>query len=239
MPVGPSEPAQFSNPLLAAVDAARATGELDEVLREELIVRYALAVPTDELLDCIARWSPSGVVEVGAGTGYWAAALHARGVPVSAHDLHPAPSEDNIWFAGSPQWHPVAEGDTTVVDGHGDRTLLLVWPTNDQTWPADALRRHHAVGGGCVAYVGEPPGGHTGDDVFHALLGDLRTCLQCDHGVLTAPCICDVVPQWRRVDSVELPHLPGCHDDLHVYLRREDPARAVGDRRRRWWQLRR
>ena len=40
-----------------------------------------------ELLDALAERAP--LVEVGAGLGYWAAALRARGVPVLALDSHP------------------------------------------------------------------------------------------------------------------------------------------------------
>ena len=44
-------------------------------------------VPGEEALEACARYAP--LVEVGAGTGYWAAVLRARGVEVEAFDLHP------------------------------------------------------------------------------------------------------------------------------------------------------
>ena len=36
----------------------------------------------------------AGVVEVGAGTGYWTSLLRARGIPVAAYDLNPCHSPE-------------------------------------------------------------------------------------------------------------------------------------------------
>ena len=65
-------------------------GDVDvEDTRRELIAKYGFAVPTNEALDAVGRCSPSGVVEVGAGTGYWAHLLQQRGVDVAAFDIEP------------------------------------------------------------------------------------------------------------------------------------------------------
>ena len=48
---------------------------------------YSFATPTPQALDLLA--SLGDIVEVGAGTGYWAAALRARGVDVLAFDIAP------------------------------------------------------------------------------------------------------------------------------------------------------
>ena len=48
---------------------------------------YSFATPTPPALDLLA--SLGDIVEVGAGTGYWAAALRARGVGVLAFDIAP------------------------------------------------------------------------------------------------------------------------------------------------------
>ena len=51
---------------------------------------YSWGVPSDAALETIARFAAAaGVVEVGAGTGYWAAALATRGVDVRAYDAAP------------------------------------------------------------------------------------------------------------------------------------------------------
>jgi hypothetical protein len=223
----------LSNPMLDAFEQAIASEADVAGARDEVIARYGFAVPTEEAVAAIARRSPCGVVELGAGAGYWAHVLSERGVEVVAFDIEPAPSAGNTWFAGTQPWHPLHRGDETVVGDHRERTLLVVWPTKDEIWAATALEHYHDAGGDCVAYVGEAPGGRTGDDVFHALLGELTTCVQCAYGSTTAPCICGVEPRWRRTESVALPHWPDFHDDLHIFGRRPAGGRARGLRRHR------
>ena len=214
-----------TNPLLDAFNEAIGTGaDLDD-RRSHLIARYAFAVPSDEAIAAISRRSPRGVVELGAGTGYWAYVLEQVGVDVVAFDIAPAPDRQNRWFAGSRAWHSLQHGDHDVVGHHSDRTLLVVWPPKNAAWPATAVERYHDADGECLVYVGEGPGGRTGDDVFHALLGDFTTCLQCEYGSTTSPCVCNVEARWRRSATVTLPHWPGYLDDLHVYTRRADRAR--------------
>jgi hypothetical protein len=75
--------------------------------RAEAIARYAFALPSDDALDAIVRSAPHGIVELGAGTGYWAALLEQRGADVVAFDIAPAPSTANAWFAGADAWHTV------------------------------------------------------------------------------------------------------------------------------------
>lgn len=217
---GSAPPSKPVNPLLDAFYEALTTDADIDSTRAALITRYGFAIPTEEALDAIGRSSPAGVVEIGAGTGYWAHALQQRGVDVAAYDIAPAPSPENQWFAGTPPWHPVHRDDHTVAGRHPDRTLLIVWPTKNEIWAAVAVERYHDAGGACVVYAGERPGGRTGDDVFHARLGELTTCVQCEYGSTTSPCVCSVDAQWDRTAMVALPHWPGYDDDLHIYTRR-------------------
>lgn len=55
--------------------------------------KYAFAVPNERALQVIAYYSP--VVEVGAGTGYWAGLLRKRGVEVIAVDIAPPATSHN------------------------------------------------------------------------------------------------------------------------------------------------
>ncbi|MDO8363913.1 MAG: hypothetical protein Q7V88_13520 [Actinomycetota bacterium] len=202
--------------------------------RAEAIARYGFAIPTEAALAVIRHHSPAGVVEIGAGTGYWAHLLQQRGVDVVAFDPEPAPSPQNTWFAGTPPWHPVHRGDHDTVSAHPERTLLIVWPTKDETWAATAAQRFHDAGGRCLVFVGEGPGGRTGDATFHAVLGELATCLHCAYGSLSSPCTCGVEPQWQRTQTVELPHWPGFSDDLHVYAAASPRGGAPRRFRRRY-----
>ncbi|MGB8858605.1 MAG: hypothetical protein WCC60_05085 [Ilumatobacteraceae bacterium] len=229
-----TRPLMAANPLLDAFREAMAAGADTDGIRDEAIARYGFAIPTGEALDAIGRCSPAGVVEVGAGTGYWASLLHARGLDVVAFDLEPAPSPQNKWFAGVSPWHPVHRGDHRIVGDHPERTLLVVWPTKDETWGAAAIERYHDAGGQCLVFVGEGPGGRTGDATFHTLLGELSVCLQCEYGSMTSPCTCGIAARWQRTETIELPHWPGFHDDLHIYAR--EPVHDGPARRARVWR---
>ena len=223
-----------SNPLLVEflslrdLDSGSTATQIDE-----LIATYSFAIPTDRALEAVQRHAPYGVVEIGAGTGYWASLLYARGVPTVAYDVAPPMSPDNKWFHSSTGWFDVQEGDETMVAHHADRALLLVWPTRDQTWPADALDHFSAAGGRTVIYVGEAAGQSTGDARFHALLGGYERCLACAYDAPDLACVCGIRPMWRQVEHTALPHWPGRNDDLYVYGRREPPGSALHGERRR------
>jgi hypothetical protein len=218
-----SGPPAAANPLLDLFESAVGSGADIVEMRNYTIARYAFAIPSDQALDRIRQCSPGGVVEVGAGAGYWAHLLDQRGVDVEAFDIEPAPSPANTWFAGTAAWYPVQRAGHNVVGDHPGRTLLIVWPTKNEVWAAAAVERYFESGGSCVAYVGEGPGGRTGDDVFHALLGDHVTCVQCAYGSMTSPCICGVTARWTKFETIMLPHWTGYNDDLHLYTRRPPP----------------
>lgn len=238
---------QAQNPLLAELEAATSAAAFDEEAREAAIRRYGFAVPNDAALDEISGHAlPRGVVEIGAGTGYWAAALSRKGVDVVAYDLEPAPSAENQWFAGTEPWFTIGRADHTVVRDHTDRLLLVVWPTRNETWAADAVEAYAIAGGRRVAYIGEGPGGRTGDDRFHALLGEIPRCIQCIYGVSLTTCTCGIRPRWQRVATVELPRWPGCEDRLYLYgpnaprdWRLAKKPYTMRATIRRWWERQR
>lgn len=192
-------------------------------------------MPNQLAVDAIARCSPVGVVELGAGLGYWAKILQNAGIDVAAYDIAPPPSAQNRWYAGCDPWHPVQEGGVSSIGRHRDRTLLLVWPTRNETWAADALALHHRSAGATVAVVGEPPGGRTGDDAFQAMLGHLPECLACRYRSPQSACTCGVPALWSQVEEVELPKWDGVHDNLGIYVRTAGrPAGHLSRRRFSW-----
>lgn len=209
-------PGEVGNPYLDAYERWRTTPHDPEV-REDLIRTFGFAIPSAEALLLIAVHSPAGVIEIGAGTGYWARLLADRGVDVVAFDIAPPPSEDNFWFAGEEPWFPVAAGDHHVVEYFADRTLLLVWPTRNEDWAADAAQRYLEAGGQRLVYVGEPPGGRTGDLRLHALLDLVGPCLACAYGVTNAPCTCAVTVRWRRLAELPLPRWDDREDRMYVF----------------------
>lgn len=196
--------------------------------------RYAYGIPTEAALDAIAAVSPGGVVELGAGTGYWARLLHDRGVDVVAYDVAPPETGANRFADARAAWFPVLRGDDLAVARHADRTLLVVWPNPNETWAGDAVARFHAAGGQTLVYVGEGPGGLTGDATLHARLGIHGPCLACTLGVADAPCVCGIDVLWEPIRTVGLPRWGDAEDQCAIYQRVDRaPARTSWLRRRR------
>ena len=174
---------------------------------------YAYAVPTPAALDAIASCSPQGVVEVGAGTGYWSAALRAHGVDMVALDVAPqkvrgVPDDGsahafNEYHGEVPAFTEVERGGCEALESPvlRGRTLLLCYPPPGPM-AADALR---ACSFGddptqVVAYVGEWCG-DTADARF-------------EHELQSA---------FRRVHRISLPNWGNTANSLTIWKRRCTP----------------
>ena len=215
--------ASFGNPLLSAYNQAAAAGTL-EAEADHLQRTFAFGIPNEDALDALERSSPGGIVEMGAGTGYWARLLVERGVTMTAFDLEPAPSARNQWFAGREAWTAIEGSECYVASDHADKTLLIVWPTRNETWASETVESHGRSGGQRVAFVGEPYGGRNGDDYFHALLGEVDRCWACSVRVAGVPCVCGIQPLFAPTATVALPQWPGRFDALHLYEAQTDAA---------------
>jgi hypothetical protein len=154
--------------------------------------RYAFGIPSDAALEAVARYAP--VVELGAGTGYWAYLLRQRLVDIVAYDLAPPDVAPNAHKFEPRLWTDVAVGGVFVLAAHVERALFLCWPTWRDAFACDAVCAYR---GATVIYVGEPRGGHTADDGFFDALGR----------------------DWQLAERIPLPHWPGTRDDLTIYRR--------------------
>ncbi|MBV9355786.1 MAG: hypothetical protein JO023_09695 [Chloroflexi bacterium] len=161
--------------------------------RRAQVRRFAFAVPTEPALTIIGRFAP--IVELGAGTGYWAYLLRQRGVDVVAYDRFPPDRADNPNRLEPRLWTEVLEGDEQVLGRYPDRSLLLCWPSWRDPFAAAALEVYT---GATLLYIGEAAGGHTADDRFFERLDR----------------------DWQAEASVDLPHWPGTSDRLTVFTRR-------------------
>lgn len=134
--------------------------------RTRLCMQYAWSIPSpDDVRWMLAQLDGRTVVEVGAGTGYWAWQLEQAGVDVAAYDPAP-PGPGNSWCSGGPYTTVLAEGAEAAA-AHADRALLMVWP------PYDGAHARHALSvykGDLLLYAGEGHGGCTADDDFYELL---------------------------------------------------------------------
>ena len=177
--------------------------------RDRLSAVYSFAVPTDAALDLIASFGP--VVEIGAGTGYWASLLVDRGCDVVAYDH--LGRNFHRWFPTGKGllYADVRRGGTPMAERHADRTLLLVWPPYGTPMAANALRYFERGGGKRLVYVGEGYGGCTGDDDFFGMLHD---------GCWQDPCDPDHhASRWHQTHELTIPQWFGINDYLTVYER--------------------
>ncbi len=182
------------NPYQETLDQLNLSGRSDFYIRHILTRKYSWAIPNEEALQAVAEAGP--VVEIGAGTGYWAALMRARGADVIAYDKHPVESGGNHYHPASREsWTEIVNGDESSAAKHPDRTLFLSWPVYDEPVAYNALQ---AYKGNRVVYIGEGWGGCTGDDKFHNLLER----------------------DWNLEKSVDIPQWDGIHDWLRVFTRK-------------------
>jgi len=161
--------------------------------REKLTNRFSWAIPSESALSAIAAVGP--IVEIGAGSGYWAMLLRERGVDIIAYDANPPRkgADANHWHVDTPTWTEVIEGSPFDAGKHPDRTLFLCWPPMSYM-AHNALRSYR---GQRVIYIGEGGGGCTADDLFDA----------------------DLEREWTEESEVSLPQWYGIHDWLRIYTR--------------------
>lgn len=171
--------------------------------RDDLVTRYAWAITDPMSVAFVARHAPNGIVEIGAGSGYWAWQLTQRGVDVVAYDVAPPHTHPNKYCqqaaadprdALRPLFYPVAEIGHTAATRHPDRALFLCWPPYSSSMARDALAFYD---GDRLIYIGEGEGGCTADDDFHAALD----------------------AEWTEVDSHKPVQWGGIRDWITVYDR--------------------
>lgn len=192
---------------------------------------FAWGVPTAEAIEVIRQVAGvSGVVEIGAGTGYWTHILRLHGVPVTAYDLHPCDGADtNGHHASSaegvnpPPFASVRTGGADAAAAHPSASLLLCWPPREDapgevredvsTMAVEALRAYR---GDVVLYVGESPATTAGQRLSRERAG--ATAGPAFHRALLA--------DWIPHREVILPRWPGASDSLTIWRRKERSERA-------------
>ncbi|MBZ0185760.1 MAG: class I SAM-dependent methyltransferase [Candidatus Obscuribacterales bacterium] len=170
------------------------TREVLRDLRNLLVCQYAWAVPSPAAIQLIARFSP--IVEVAAGTGYWAYLLGIAGADVVAYDAYapvvPSRLDD---YAKEPFFEVRKATALEAVLAHSERTLFLCWPTAGDPMAYEALSSTSAEH---VIFVGWKDDDVTGCMEFH---NRLRR-------------------EWTLVEELDIPQWPEMRDRLFVYRRR-------------------
>lgn len=156
------------------------------------------AVPNAEAIATLVKYSP--LVELGAGTAYWAELARLAGASVTAYDID---------TAGRPR----GESFGQVIDqSHLELTkldpttaLMLCWPVRPGglAWDADVLANFP---GSTVLHVGE---------------WAERTLLkEPHHGQTTSLRFQKAIEQdFRLVERISIPSWPWCADELTVWQR--------------------
>ncbi|MFZ0129901.1 MAG: class I SAM-dependent methyltransferase [Candidatus Dormiibacterota bacterium] len=138
---------------LGSLLGAAMEGAHPEAAVASLAQRYSYVVPDNRSLGILAGVAP--LVEIGAGTGYWASRLRALGVDVIAIDqAPPGGARVNRYHATAQTWTDVIAGDQTLLTEFADRSLFLCWPPLFSSL-GDCLSYY---GGDIVALIGD--GGH-------------------------------------------------------------------------------
>jgi hypothetical protein len=119
---------QFSQSL-EMLDNGRVLDSADDADDDLLTLaqQYAYVFPSDSALSMLAGLGP--LVEIGAGTGYWALRLRSIGVDIVAFDQAPVDGEraNRCHFPTRP-WTHIEQGDQTALPGYADRCLFVCWP---------------------------------------------------------------------------------------------------------------
>jgi hypothetical protein len=136
------------------------------VARRDLVTRYAWSIISPgDVAWIVEQLGGRAVVEVGAGSGYWAWQLEQAGIDVAAYDPHP-PAEGNAYCKHG-TWTTVLPGGAQVAAEYPDRALLMVWPPYEGEHAEEALRAYR---GDLLIFAGEGQYGCTADDGFYELL---------------------------------------------------------------------
>lgn len=177
----------------------------DQPGRRELCKTYAWAIPDpDSLAFIVDVLAGRALVEIGAGTGYWAWQLSQLGVDVIAYDNHPPNVPGNDYFVPEPRmFHKVRRGSHLRAAKHPDRVLFLCWPTMSNF----ATRAVRNYAGDTVIYIGEGPYGCTADESFFD----------------------ELAKSWTQVGEYPLVQWSGIHDHINVWQRGSAASSSVGE----------
>lgn len=187
------------------VDGGNVSGSARLAFAQTILQRhYAYAIPSPETVEWCLRFSDgSGVVEIGAGRGYWAAQLAKAGIEVRAYDSEPPGQTNNASFPrvpGQPDtWYEVGDLAEPVSAVRGEDVLLLCWPPGwGDRMASDSLAAFERSGGNRLIFIGEPKGGKTGDDAFFERLTEAWVMESRDESYVSWWNLADVAQGWRR-----------------------------------------
>jgi len=154
-------------------------------LREDLTKKYAFAIPTDKAIRKLVELSP--LIEICAGTGYWAKLISEAGGDIIAIDNGERTDFTHKWFE-------IQKGTHDEVSKYPDRTLLLCWPPLNDIMAYETVELYK---GETVVYIGEGDGGCNATEEFFEYL-EKNFVEQETIAIPQWPGIHDYFVIWRR-----------------------------------------
>lgn len=162
---------------------------------------FSFATPSSTAIRKLVELSP--LVEIGAGTGYWAHMIRQAGGTIHCYDRDPPSTvvacKANSYHGRTRQWTAVMRGGHEKSNQHGSSvSLFLCYPPPDNDMALSALR---AFKGNTLCYVGKF-GGDTGTRSFEKLLISSFECYE----ILALPNWTDTsysLMIWRRKTSID------------------------------------
>jgi len=151
--------------------------------RVKLIRLFSFAIPTPAAIKAMAAKAP--IIELGAGSGYWAHLLQREEITCRPFDLRVGYDPDLAIGPWDRLWTKVEQGDVSMLDQYPDHTLLLCWPSPSTNLGSEAVKRYR---GYTIIHVGAP--GLTGDDLLYEELNRSFICKTLVR-----------IPQWEGADD--------------------------------------
>ncbi|TDB85529.1 hypothetical protein E1264_20870 [Actinomadura sp. KC216] len=145
------------------------------IRRQELSRIYSWAIASRTALDWLGdRLAGRGLLEVGAGSGYWASLLRAQGADVLATDS----ATDRNGYTDRFRFTDVqAATAAEAARCHPDRVLAVIWPPHREPMAAEALAAYQGSG---LVYIGGRRGGLCAErSFFDALAEHWRPVSRC------------------------------------------------------------
>jgi len=165
--------------------------------RSDFVSDYSFTIPYYDILNIVAAYSP--IVEIGAGSGYWARCLSKIGADVIAYDTFPPGDHNpwewynvNSWFDDS--WYNIIKGDESAAAHHPDRALFMAWPVPMNPMAYNALVNYKTAGGRTLIYIGDPHPASSGDEHFYQMLNT-----------------------HKEIENIDLYSWPGIKEKLLIY----------------------
>ena len=130
---------------------------------------FSYAIPTDEAITEILNYSP--IVEMFAGSGYWAWVLKNKGCNIELYDNHSFSIKQNEYYPAlcpNPYYWikpKTATPDILKENRFHNYTLFLCWPP-DENIGKEAAECLKFYTGNKLIYIGQKENGKTGGKIF-------------------------------------------------------------------------